>query len=195
MTTSMHRLQISLPQWQVEFLAERGRREGQSMAEIIRQLIQREAKNDSAPAEQRTLQETSGGVEYPAPPVEGMAVSERPEPYPTTQKSGIVSVMLELSPETYGRLRDEASRLGTSLPAIAHDWLIERLAVSPAPSLDERARVRQALSMAGLLTELGPELRVRADPTISLEEVQAALSRAGGKPLSEIIIEQRGPKG
>jgi len=124
-----------------------------------------------------------------------MAVGERPAPYLITRKSDTVSVMLELSPEAYGRLRDEAGRLGKALPAIAREWLIERLAMSPAPPLDERAPVRQALRAAGLLTELGPELRVRADPTISLEEVQEALDRADGKPLSEIIIEQRGPKG
>ena len=194
MTTSMHRQQISLPQWQVEFLAERARREGQSMAEIIRRLIQREAKNDSAPADRGPLREAAGIAEYSAPP-EGMAVGERPAPYLITRKSDTVSVILELSPEAYGRLRDEAGRLGKALPAIAREWLIERLAMSPAPPLDERAPVRQALRAAGLLTELGPELRVRADPTISLEEVQEALDRADGKPLSEIIIEQRGPKG
>jgi len=28
-----------------------------------------------------------------------------------------------------------------------------------------------------------------------LEDVEAALARVGGKPLSEIVLEQRGPKG
>ncbi|HMO58209.1 MAG TPA: hypothetical protein PKA05_21315 [Roseiflexaceae bacterium] len=36
--------------------------------------------------------------------------------------------------------------------------------------------------------------RTAAGATLSLEEVQAILARAGGKPLSEIVIEQRGPK-
>ena len=42
MVTSMHRLQISLPQSQAQFLAERARRDGVSIAEVIRQLIRRE---------------------------------------------------------------------------------------------------------------------------------------------------------
>jgi hypothetical protein len=30
--------------------------------------------------------------------------------------------------------------------------------------------------------------------TMSLEEIRAALDRAGGQPLSELILEMRGPK-
>ena len=58
----------------------------------------------------------------------------------------------------------------------------------------ERERARQVLRAAGLLTELGPNLRRLADSTVRLEDVQAALARAGGKTLSEIVLEQRGPK-
>lgn len=44
--------------------------------------------------------------------------------------------------------------------------------------------------------ELSPDEQARAATcTTTLEEVQAALSQAGGKPLSEIIIEQLWPKG
>lgn len=42
MTTSMHRLQISLPKAQLRFLQERARREGISAAEVIRRLLERE---------------------------------------------------------------------------------------------------------------------------------------------------------
>jgi hypothetical protein len=52
------------------------------------------------------------------------------------------------------------------------------------------------LLAAGLLAEPTPEmLAVAAQSTATLEEVQAAFARVGGKPLSEIVIEQRGPKG
>ncbi len=51
------------------------------------------------------------------------------------------------------------------------------------------------LRAAGLLAELSPEEKERAaQSTATLEEVSAALDRAGGKPLSEIILEMRGPK-
>jgi hypothetical protein len=48
MTTNMHRLQISLPTWQVEWLRERAREQGVSVAEVIRQMVQREADSSSA---------------------------------------------------------------------------------------------------------------------------------------------------
>ena len=54
--------------------------------------------------------------------------------------------------------------------------------------------MRQALRAAGLLVELSPTLRARIDPTVRQEDVEASLARAGGKPLSEIVLEQRGPK-
>jgi hypothetical protein len=51
------------------------------------------------------------------------------------------------------------------------------------------------LRAAGLLAELSPAEKERARrSTMTLEEVSAALSRAGGKPLSELILEMRGPK-
>jgi hypothetical protein len=53
-----------------------------------------------------------------------------------------------------------------------------------------------AMRAAGLLAEPSPAMLARAArATLTLEEISAALDRAEGKPLSEIIIEQRGPKG
>ena len=103
---------------------------------------------------------------------------------------------LKLSSEVYRRLHEEAARLGKPPQVVAEEWLAERLAPPPttAPGSD-RERARQALCAAGLLTELGPNLRRRADSTVRLEDINAALDRAGGKTLSEIVLEQRGPKG
>jgi hypothetical protein len=43
--------------------------------------------------------------------------------------------------------------------------------------------------------KIGGEMKARtAQATMTLEEVQAALDRAGGQPLSELMSEQRGPK-
>jgi hypothetical protein len=101
-------------------------------------------------------------------------------------------LLLELPPELFERLRREADRVGKPVETLASEWLSERLRLDK-PS--ERERARAVLREAGLLTELGPELKRRAnEATSSLEEVSAALSRTGGKPLSEIVIEQRGPK-
>jgi hypothetical protein len=59
----------------------------------------------------------------------------------------------------------------------------------------DREKLIEILRATGLLTELGPEMKKRAEQcTVTLEEVKAILDRTKGKPLSEIIIEQRGPK-
>ncbi len=71
----------------------------------------------------------------------------------------------------------------------------------PSPAYDEndpeslRERAREVLREAGLLTELGPELKqfIAEGPIITREEAQAIFARNPGKSLSEIVIEQRGP--
>ncbi len=176
MTTSMHRLQISLPEHQVRYLSERARREGLSMAEVIRRLLA-----DAAEGEGRGPSEGSTAI-----------AEARPE-YQIAAKPALNEVILHLPADLYQRLRWEANRAGKPAPLIAQEWVTERLAA--VPEMDERTRVLEVLRASGMLVELDPELKKRADPTISLEEVQAALDRAGGKPLSEIILEQRGPKG
>ena len=100
---------------------------------------------------------------------------------------------LELEPELYEHLRKEAARLNKSLEKTAETILSQRLVV-PAPP-GEKVKAIEALRKAGLLTELGPEMQERAkQANLSLAEVQAALDAAEGKPLSEIILEMRGPK-
>ena len=59
---------------------------------------------------------------------------------------------------------------------------------------NERNLATETLRQAGLLAELTPaEQECAAQCTITLDEVRTALGR-GGPPLSEIILEQRGPK-
>jgi hypothetical protein len=102
---------------------------------------------------------------------------------------------IEFSAGLSERLRRAAARQGESVQAVAEELLSEQLAaIEPNPA-DEREQVREALRSAGLLAELSPEMARRADEvTMTLEEVRAALDRAGGKPLSEVILEMRGPK-
>ena len=107
----------------------------------------------------------------------------------------MTTLTLELTPEAYRRLHEEADRQGKPLQMVAQEWLVERLAPLALPTGSDRERVRKALHAAGLLVDLGPGLRVRANPMVPIEDVEAALARAGGKPLSEIVLEQRGPKG
>jgi hypothetical protein len=107
----------------------------------------------------------------------------------------MTALTLELSPDLYDRLRAEAARRGASAETVVEGWLAERLPPPrPAPPTD-RERATEALRAAGLLAELSPEEKERAaQATMTLEEVQAAFARAAGPPLSEIVLEQRGPK-
>lgn len=110
----------------------------------------------------------------------------------------MTTLTLELPPELYAHLRAEADRVGRPAEAVAQEWLVERLVDAPPASVDdERARTREALRAAGLLAEpLGPALqRIARSSTATLDEVSAALEEAGGRPLSDIVQEQRGPKG
>ncbi|MEN8219355.1 MAG: hypothetical protein ABFS56_23950 [Pseudomonadota bacterium] len=104
----------------------------------------------------------------------------------------MTTVTLNLSSDLYQRLHEESVSIGQSVEELIQDWLVKRRTISP---LNEREQIREVLRAAGLLTELGPELQKRAEhSTATLEEVQAAFARAGGQPLSEMVIEMRGPK-
>jgi len=105
-------------------------------------------------------------------------------------------VTVELTSDLYSRLQREAERLGQPPEKMAQEILMERLEVLPAATAkSERERVREALQAAGMLAELSPqEKQLAAQSTMSLEEVRRVLDRSEGKPLSEIVLEMRGPK-
>jgi len=108
----------------------------------------------------------------------------------------MITLTLELPPEVYRRLHEEADRLGKPPQVVVQEWLIERLSVPiPVSGSGEREQARQALRAAGLLVAQPPRLRQRVAQKVRLEDVEAALARVGGKPLSDIVLEQRGPKG
>lgn len=104
------------------------------------------------------------------------------------------ALTLELSTNLYERLLAESRRLGQPISNLVQTWLTERLSAPPIlPS--EREQFTQALRHAGLLTEVSFDMKQRAEQcTVTLEEIRAILDRTQGKPLSEIILEQRGPK-
>lgn len=115
----------------------------------------------------------------------------------------MTALVLDLPPELYTRLRAEAERQGKPPEGIAQEWLSERLAPPSAdlPGDDahqasEREQVRAALRAAGLLLEPTSEQLAQAETgDVTLDEVRDALDRSEGKPLSEIVLEQRGPRG
>jgi hypothetical protein len=77
----MHRLQISLPAWQSQFLAERARRDGVSVAEVVRRLVEREAELGRNSRSVDSIWEIAGIGEDSRSLIDGIPVSERPELY------------------------------------------------------------------------------------------------------------------
>lgn len=103
------------------------------------------------------------------------------------------TLTLELPTDIYQQLNNEANRLGKSTQLIVQEWVIERLVPKNPAIVNNRENARQALRAAGLLAEPSrPTLNRRS--SMSLEEVNAIFAQLGGKPLSEMVIEQRGPK-
>ena len=81
MSTSMHRLQISLPRWQVQFLAARARRDEISIAQVVRQMIQHESEVVPTQDSVDSFLGLAGLAEDTAPLLDAFPVSERPDLY------------------------------------------------------------------------------------------------------------------
>ncbi|MBI3739771.1 MAG: hypothetical protein HY258_12045 [Chloroflexi bacterium] len=93
------------------------------------------------------------------------------------------------------RLEKQARAEGKEPETLVVEIVEQKLAQTEEEHQTERFRQHiQALYEAGVLVELSDKLKARIIPGVTHEEVRAILSRAGGKPLSEIIGEQRGPK-
>lgn len=112
----------------------------------------------------------------------------------------MTALTIQLPNEVYERLRVRAAQQGKPVEEIAQALLVEHSAapradlLAPAPP-GEHERVTEVLRAAGLLTELSPEAKARAARSdLTLAEARAILDRVPGQPLSEIIIEMRGPK-
>ncbi|MHB0877210.1 MAG: hypothetical protein ACYC5O_14325 [Anaerolineae bacterium] len=86
MGSAMHRLQICVEDRQYRFLAARAKREGISVAELVRRLVQREA-DVTQPAGIEDLLAVAGIGEDRGPLVNGTPVSEWPELYLTPSES------------------------------------------------------------------------------------------------------------
>lgn len=106
----------------------------------------------------------------------------------------MTTISIELPPEIYERLRRIADTRGTSAEDLAQAWLQEKTTAELAAE-PMRERIRAALRARGLLAEVSDaEKRLAAESTLTLDEARVILDRVSGKPLSEVILEMRGPK-
>jgi hypothetical protein len=76
----MHRLQISLPGSQVKYLTDRAKREGISIAELLRRLIHRELDQSTARGND-SLREIIGIGKTTEALIDNIPVSEQPDLY------------------------------------------------------------------------------------------------------------------
>lgn len=76
----MHRLQLSLREEQVQYLAARAEREGVSMAEVVRRLLDDEASQDTLEGADSILA-IAGLIKDELPLINGIPVSDDPDLY------------------------------------------------------------------------------------------------------------------
>jgi hypothetical protein len=101
------------------------------------------------------------------------------------------TIMIDLPPESYKRLVEQARRLGQA-PEVLSRVLLE--AALQAYEAAQPKTAREILEAAGRIRPLSVTLRRKIIPGVTLDEVRAILSQAPGPSLSDIIQEQRGGK-
>lgn len=102
-------------------------------------------------------------------------------------------ITIDLSPEIYKQLEEQARKRGQGVEVLSRE-LLETVLTSHE---HEAARPRpacEALQAAGRIRPLSDALRRKIIPGVTLDEVRAILSQAGGLPLSDLIQKQRGSK-
>ena len=101
------------------------------------------------------------------------------------------TIVIDIPPETYKRLQEHASKAGRTPQA----WTRELLeAALETHKQSQPSTVKEALQAAGRVESLSDTLRRMIIAGVTQEEVRQALTHADGCSLSDIILEQRGPK-
>jgi len=103
------------------------------------------------------------------------------------------TLAIELPLETYQRLQEQARRIGKPPESLIRE-LVEKALREERMEEGPGKSARDILEASGRARPLSEALRRRIIPGVTLEEVRSALSRAGGPSLSELVLEQRGPK-
>ena len=101
------------------------------------------------------------------------------------------TIVIDLSPETYKRLKEKAQNAGQAVEVLSRELLETALT---SLEVGRRQTARTVLRAAGRTRLLSDALRSKIIPGVTLHEVRAILSRAAGPSLSDLIEEQRGTK-
>lgn len=101
------------------------------------------------------------------------------------------TITIDLSPETYRRLEEQAQKAGQAVEVLSRTLL--EAALKSSEGVRHRT-TREILQAAGRARPLSETLRSKILPGVTLDEVRAILAHATGPSLSDIIQEQRGVK-
>ena len=101
------------------------------------------------------------------------------------------TVHIDLSPETYKQLEEQARKTGQAPEALGRNLLETAL---QAREVTPTHTAREVLHAAGRARSLSATLRSKIIPGVTLDEVRMALTHAAEPSLSELISEQRGPR-
>ena len=100
-------------------------------------------------------------------------------------------MVIDIPPETYKRLEEQARRAGKDPEALTRELIETALRICEEA---QPKTAREVLQEAGRARPLSDTLRHEIIPGVTLDEVRLALTQAAGPVLSKIILEQRGPK-
>jgi predicted DNA-binding protein len=101
------------------------------------------------------------------------------------------TIVIDIPPETHKRLEAQARREGKTLKALTRELIETALQTCEGAGPKTALEVLQS---AGRVHPLSETLRRKIIPGVTLDEVRKALSQAAGPSLSELVVEQRGPK-
>jgi hypothetical protein len=101
------------------------------------------------------------------------------------------AIRIDIPQETFERLEEQARRAGKAPDVFTLELVEEALETREQT---QARTAREVLQAAGRTRTLSEALRRRIIPGVSLDEVRAAMNEAAGPSLSDIILEQRGPK-
>jgi len=104
------------------------------------------------------------------------------------------TLAIELPLETCQRRQERARRASKPPESLIQD-LVEKALREERMGKELGESAPEILEASGRARSLGEALRRGVIPGVTPpEEVRSALSRAGGPSLSELVLEQRGPK-
>ena len=101
------------------------------------------------------------------------------------------TIIIDLSPESYKRLEEQAQRVGQAVEVLGRELLETAL---KSHEVARPRTTREVLQAAGRLRPLSDTLRSKIIPGVTLAEVRTILSHTAGPSLSNIVQEQRGGK-